>query len=326
VTRLTRRRLLLSAGALLLPAAARAQPAGRVYRVVYMTIFPPQPHTRYIDFLKRALRESGYVEGRNLVFEFRHVDGKTERLPELARNIAQSGPDVIVTAVNAQTRAAQQATRTIPIVMIVGTNVVQEGFVASLAQPGGNITGLTWDAGLAVITKRFEFLKEAVPGLSRVAVLWDPGQDAAAFRDEMAKAAAMARLEVIWLEVQEELEPLYAKAVREGAQALASGGGARLFRWRRQVAGLAAQYRLPDAHYDSAFVDAGGFMSYAPSLQGLFRRSAAYVDKILRGANPADLPIQQPTQFELVINLKTARTLGIDIPRPLLLRADRLVQ
>lgn len=326
MTQLTRRRLLLSVGVCLLPALARAQPAGRVYRVVYLTVFPPQPRTRYIDILKRGLRESGYIEGHNLVFEFRHVDGKTERLPELAREIAQSGPDVIVTGINAQTRAAQEATRTIPIVMIVGTNVVKEGFVASLARPGGNVTGLTWDAGLEVMTKRFEFLKEAVPGLSRVAVLWDPGQDAAAFRDEMAKAAAMAKLDVIWLEVQEELEPLYAKAVREGAQALASGGGARLFRWRRQVAELAAKYRLPDAHYDSAFVDAGGLMSYAPSLTGLFAGAAVFVDKILKGASPAMLPVEQPTKFDLVINLSAARKFGLDLPRSLLLRADRLVE
>jgi putative ABC transport system substrate-binding protein len=326
MTQFTRRRLLLSTGALLLPPAAWAQAADRVYRVVYLTTFPPQLRARYTDFLKRGLRESGYVEGRNLVFEHRHVDGRTERLPELAREIVRSGPDVIVTGINAQTRAAQGATRAIPIVMIVGTNVVEEGFVASLAHPGGNITGLTWDAGLEVLTKLFEFLKEAVPGLSRVAMLWDPGQDAGAFREELAKAAAAAELDVIWLEVRDDLEPLYATAVRKGAQALLTGGGARLFRWRRDVAELAAKHRLPDAHYDSAFVDAGGFMSYAPSLSGLFARAAVYIDRILKGANPADLPVEQPTQFDLVINLKTARALGLTVPSSLLLRADRLLQ
>ena len=138
--------------------------------------------------------------------------------------------------------------------------------------------------------------------------------------------ATAVDLEVIWLEVQDDLEPLYATAVREGAQALLTGGGARLFRWRRQVAELAAKHRLPDAHYDSAFVDAGGFMSYAPSLTGLFARAATYVDRILKGASPANLPVEQPTKFDLVINLKTAQALGLTVPRSLLLRADRLVE
>jgi putative ABC transport system substrate-binding protein len=329
VTRLTRRRLLLSAGALLLPAAARAQPAERVHRVAYLTLYRPQARNRYTDILLAALRELGYVEGRNLVFDYRHGDGDLGRMPEAAAAMVRGKPDVIVTPVNAYTRFAQQATRKIPIVMVVGTDVIKEGFVADLARPGGNITGLAWDAGLGVFSKRIEFLKEILPGLQRLAVLWDQGQDAAGFREIFASDAGAAGLSVVWLDVEKQeadLEPHFARAAREGAQALATGGGNRLFRRHKEVVALAAKYRLPDTHYDSLFVEAGGLMSYAPSLQGLFRRSAAYVDKILRGANPADLPIQQPTQFELVINLKTARTLGIDIPRPLLLRADRLVQ
>jgi putative ABC transport system substrate-binding protein len=328
MTHLTRRRLLLSAGALLLPAAARAQPAARVYRVVFFTLYRPQARNPYSDILRLALRELGYVEGRNLMFDYRHADGQVNRLPEVARKIARDNPDVIVTSVNAFTRVVQHATRTIPIVMVVGTDVIREGFVANLARPGGNITGLAWEAGIGIFTKRIEFLKEILPSLSRVALLWDQGQDAAAFRDVFQNDATAAGLQVIRLDMEKEeadLEPHFAKAVREGAQALATGGGHRLFRHHKRVVELAAKYRLPDTHYDSVFVEAGGLMSYAPSLQGLFRRSAVYVDKILRGARPADLPVEQPTQFELVINLATAKTLGINVPQALLLRADRLV-
>jgi len=329
VNAVSRRRLLLFAGALLLPAAARGQPAGQVFRVVYFTLYPPRAAYKYTDILLDALRELGYVDGRNLAFDVRHADGQVERLPAVAREIVRDEPDVIVTSVNAFTRIARQATSAIPIVMIVGTDVIREGFVANLAHPGGNITGLAWEADPGVFTKRIEFLKEILPGLSRVALLWDQGQDAAAFRGVFERDASEAGLSVIRRDMVKEeadLEPHFAKAMREGAQALATGGGNRLFRQHKRVVELAAKYRLPDTHYDSLFVEAGGLMSYAPSLQGLFRRSAIYVDKILRGAKPGDLPVEQPTQFELVINLKTAKTLGITIPQSLLLRADRLVQ
>lgn len=321
-----RRRLLLSTGAFLLSAAAWAQPAGRVYRVVYLTLYRPQARNPYTDFLKLGLRELGYVEGRNLAFEHRHADGQVERLPEVARDIVRSAPDVVVTGVNAFTRTMQQATRTIPIVMVVGTGVIREGFVESLSRPGGNITGLTWDAGIEVYSKRIQFLKEILPNISRVAVLWDQGQDAAAFRQVFQNDATAAGLTVVWLEMAEDLAPLFATAVREGAQALVTGGGTRIFRRRQEVAGLAAKYRLPDMNYDSAFVEAGGLISYAPSLQGLFKRSAVYVDRILKGADPAELPVEQPTKFDLVINRGRAEALGITLPQSLLLRADRLIE
>jgi putative ABC transport system substrate-binding protein len=210
--------------------------------------------------------------------------------------------------------------------MVVGTDVIQEGLVASLASPGGNITGATWDAtDSEVAVKRVEFLKEVLPGLSRIAGLLDTGQDAIAGTELLKKGAAAAGLEAVWLEAREDLEPLFATAARSGAQALLTGGGTRLFNWRRQVVQLAAKYRLPDAHYDSAFVQVGGLMSYAPSLAGLFAKAGDFVARILRGADPAALPVEQPTKFELVINLGTARTLGLNIPPSLLLRADRLV-
>ena len=329
MTRRDRRRLLLASAALLLPVAVRAQPAARVHRVVYLTLYRPRERNRYTDHLLDALRELGYVEGRNLAFDYRHADGRVERLPELAHAIVRDKPDVIVTGVNAFTRVAQQATRTIPIVMVVGTDVIREGFVTSLARPGGNITGLAWEAGRGVYTKRIEFLREVLPDLRRVALLWDQGQDAAVFRQVFEEDATAAGLQVIRLEMEKEeadLEPHFSRAVREGAQALATGGGTRLFRQHKRVVELAAKYRLPDTHYDSIFVDAGGLMSYAPSLAGLFRRSATYVDKILRGADPGTLPVEQPTQFDLVINLRTARALGLSIPESLLLRANRVIE
>ena len=329
MTRRHRRRLLLASAALLLPLAVRARPAERVHRVVYLTLYRPRERNRYTDHLLDALRELGYVEGRNLAFDYRHADGRVERLPELAHAIVRDKPDVIVTGVNAFTRLAQQATRTIPIVMVVGTDVIREGFVTSLARPGGNITGLAWEAGRGVYTKRIEFLREVLPDLRRVALLWDQGQDAAVFRQVFEEDATAAGLQVIRLEMEKEeadLEPHFSRAVREGAQALATGGGTRLFRQHKRVVELAAKYRLPDTHYDSIFVDAGGLMSYAPSLAGLFRRSATYVDKILRGADPGTLPVEQPTQFDLVINLRTARALGLSIPESLLLRANRVIE
>lgn len=325
MTHVARRRLLLAGAALLLPASARAQAAGRIYRVVYLTLYRPQARNPYTEHLRASLRDLGYVEGRNLAFEYQHADGQVSRLPQVAREIVASRPDVIVTGVNALTRVAQQATREIPIVMVVGTDVVKEGFVASLRRPGGNITGLTWDAGLEVFSKRIEYMHALMPDLSRVAVMWDQGQDASAFRDVLAKDTRAKGWSVAWLEYSEDLEPLFVQAAQQGAQALITGGGTRMFRHRARLAELAVRHRLPDFHYDSAFVEAGGLMSYAPSLQGLFRRSAIYVHRILRGARPSELPVEQPTQFELVINVKTARTLGLRLPDSLLLRADRLV-
>jgi putative ABC transport system substrate-binding protein len=304
----------------------RAQQAGRVFRVVYLGVNPAGPNQHLYSAFLEGMRGLGYSEGRNLVFEYRHVDGKWERLPELAREVADSKPDVILTGINIQTREARKATRTIPIVMTVGTGVVEEGFVASLARPGGNITGVTWDVGLEVMPKRFDFLKEAVPGLSRVAVLWDQGQDTAGFKDAIAQGGKAAGLTLIWIDYNDDHEQMFKAAVREKAQAIFTGGGARFFRHRKAIAELATKHRLPDTHYSGEFVEAGGLMSYAPNLPDLFRRAALYVDKILRGANPAELPIERPVKLDLWINLATARTLGLKIPQSLLVRADRVIE
>jgi putative ABC transport system substrate-binding protein len=317
---------MLTIGTLLAASFARAQTATKVHRVVWLGINPPTASQHLITALTEGLRSHGYVEGRNLIFEFRHADGKMERLPELAAEVARTRPDVLVTSTNPFTHAARRATQTIPIVMVVGTDVVNEGFVASLAHPGGNITGLTWDVGVVTMAKRFEFLKEAMPKLSRVAVLWDPGADAAAFESAIKEGAARSGLKLIWLRVTDDLETLFAETQRAGAQAIFTGGGVRLFRLRKEVVTLAARYRLPDTHYTAEFVDAGGLMSYAPNLPEMFRRAAVHIDKILRGAKPAELPVEQPTRIDLVINLKTAKALGLSLPNSLLVRADRVIE
>lgn len=317
---------MLTMSTLLAAPFARAQTATKVHRVTYLAANPPQWFQHLLTALTQGLRALGYVDGRNLVFEVRHAEGKMERLPEIAAELVRSKPDVIVTGTNPFTHAAKRATQTIPIVMIVGTDVVNEGFVASLARPGGNITGLTWDVGVVTMAKRFDFLKEALPKLSRVAVLWDPGADAAAFESAIKEGAASLGLKLIWLKVTDDLEALFAEAQRAGAEAIFTGGGGRLFRLRKEVVALAARHRLPDTHYSAEFVEAGGLMSYAPNLPDMFRRAATHIDKILRGAKPAELPVEQPARIDLVVNLKTARALGLSLPNSLLVRADRVIE
>lgn len=323
---LRRRHFMIATSALLVASLARAQTAGKVPRVGFLALYPPDGFQHLIAALMEGFRGHGYVDGRNLVFEWHHADGKVERLAEAALELARSRPDVIVTGTNPGTNAAKRATQTIPIVMIVSTDVVKEGFVSSLARPGGNITGLTWDVGLEIVAKRFEFLKEVLPKISRVAVLWDPGQDAAGFESVIKEGAASVGVKLIWLNVAEDLEPAFAEARRAGAQAIFTGGGARLFRLRKEVVSLAARYRLPDSHYSAEFAEAGGLMSYAPNVPDMYRRAANYVDKILRGAKPADLPVERPTRIDLLVNRTTAKALGLSLPQSLLLRAERVIE
>ena len=312
--------------------ALGAAPWGRrayaraVRRIGYLAISPLAAFAHGYEAFRDGLREFGYVEGKNVSIVFRSAEGRPERLPGLARELAQSDVELIVTPVNLITRELAKATTTIPIVMIVGTDVVGEGFAASLARPGGNITGLTWDVGYEVITKRFELLREAVPKATRIAVLWDPGQDAPVFREAVERRGAEVGATLIWPEMGDALGPVVGNAVQNRAQALFAVGGARLYRLRMELTALAASHRLPDAYFDAAFVEAGGLMSYAPSLVGMFRRAAVYVDKILQGQRPAELPIERPAKLELVLNLKTARALGLALPQSLLIRADRVIE
>jgi len=317
--------IVLSATALVAPIAL-GQPAGKVHRIGFLST-SGTGGGELRKALLDGLREHGYLEGRNLEVLLRHGEGKIERLPEAAAELVRAAPDIIVTSVNATTRAALKATKTIPIVMVIGTNVVEEGLVASLARPGGNLTGLTWAVGAkGQVAKRFEIVRELVPEVARIAALWDPGQDAASGRAALEEAAAAVGARLILLEFQDDLNALFRVAERDGAQALVTAGGGRMFRRRKDLVALAEKHRLADVHYVSDFVDAGGVASYAPSLIGNYRRAAAYVERILKGASPADLPAEQPARFELVLNLKAARARGLTLPMSLLLRADRVIE
>jgi putative ABC transport system substrate-binding protein len=322
-----RRQFLLAAGSVLVGAPrVHAQPAARIHRIGFLST-SGTGGAELRRALLDGLRERGYVEGGNLEVLLHHGDGKIDLLPEAARALVRATPDVIVTSINATTRAAMAATRTIPIVMTIGSDVVGEGFVASLAKPGGNVTGLTWGVDVTgQMPKRFEFVKETIPRVSRIAAFWDPGQDAAIGRAALEQGAAAVGARLILLEFQDDLEALFAAAVREGAQALITGGGGRMFRRRAELVALAAKHRLADVHYTSEFVEAGGLMSYGPSLPGNYRRAAAYVDRILKGARPADLPVEQPSRFELVVNLKAALARGLTLPPSILVLADRVIE
>lgn len=304
----------------------RCAGAQAVHRIGYLKLGPlAGDGADHRSAFLQGLRELGYVEGRNLAIEYRSAEGRPERLAEAAGALVRAKVALIVTDINLETRAARQAAGSLPIVMVVGTDVVAEGFVASLANPGGNITGLTWDVGFEVITKRFELLREAAPKATRIAVLWDPERSSPNLGRMIERGGEAVGAALVWIDAGRGLEAAFAEARRGGAQALFTGG-ARLFPQRRRVVELAALHRLPDAHYDSAFVEAGGLMSYAPNLVSMYRRAATYVGRILEGTKPADLPIEQPTKIELVLNLKTARMLGLAIPQSLLIRADRVIE
>jgi putative ABC transport system substrate-binding protein len=285
-----------------------------------------------IEVFRQALRELGYVEGQNLVIEYRWAEGQPERLPDLAADLVRLQVDVIVpSGGNLAIRAAQQAARTIPIVMVGASDPVAAGFVASLAHPGGNTTGLS------LLTpelhgRRLEILKEAVPQSTRVAVLANPGAAptlGATTTGNLTAAAQSLGLQLHIVEVRraEELNDAFAAMTRAGVDALyVLGDSLLLDGLRGRIADLAAQYRLPAIYNWRMNVDAGGLMSYGVSLVERYQRTAVYVDKILKGAKPADLPVEQPTKFELVINLKTAQALGLTLPPTLLFLADEVIR
>jgi putative ABC transport system substrate-binding protein len=282
------------------------------------------------DAFRQHLRDLGYVEGHNLVIESRYAEGRLERLPDLVAELVQLKVEVIVAGGSPAIHAAQHATRTIPIVMAASGDPVGEGFVASLARPGGNITGLSW-LWTELPGKRLEILKETVPQSARVAVLANPV--AATYASDMHNLTVAARalglhLHVVELRHPEEVDSAFAAMTREGADALIVVADALLLSpsLRGRIADLAATSRLPAMYSWKFFVEAGGLMSYGPSLPDMWRRAATYVDKILKGAKPADLPVEQPMKFELIINLKAAKALGMTMPPSLLLLADEVIQ
>ena len=308
---------------------AEAQQAGKVYRVGWLR-FSPRPPTgaTHIAF-RQKLRELGYVEGQNLIIEHRSAKRKPERYPVIAAELVRLKVDVIVTSPGPPgIRAAQQATRTIPIVMSgVRIDPVEAGFVVSLARPGGNITGLTQRAS-KLHAKRLELLKEAFPRISRVAVIWRPRDQKQSMKEVEAAGQALG-IQIQSVVVKRrwgDFESDFSAITRERSEGLLIGPSSFINRYRAYFREFTAKRGLPTIYSQSRFVDAGGLMSYGADRKHLFRRAATYVDKILRGTKPADLPVEQPTKFDLVINLKTANQLGVTIPPSILYRADKVIK
>jgi putative tryptophan/tyrosine transport system substrate-binding protein len=327
-----RRTFLAGTGVVLLatPLGAGAQQPGKVYRVGYMSVVSRQSAEPLMAIFLRALRDLGWIEGQNLLVEWRWADGKVERLSGFAAELAKLTADLIVAPQSDSALAAKRATRTIPIVHVVAGDPVADGLVTSLAHPGGNVTGLTATPSPEIVGKRLELLKEAT-GASRVAVLWNPARDypyiELALREVRASARVLGvQLQVLEARAPDQFEPAFAAMVRGKADALLTFEDSMFWLHRRRFAELEAKHRLPTMHDLREYVKEGSLMSYGPDLADLFRRAATYVDKILKGAKPADLPVEQPTKFDFVINLKAAKALGLTIPPSLLQRADEAIQ
>lgn len=325
-----RRTLVVSGGVALvaLPYIVAAQPTNKVVRIGYLTYGTAlSARNAQIEAFRQGLRDLGWVEGVNYVIEFRYGENRPERFPELAAELVQMNVDVIVAGTEPVISAAKRATRTIPIVMTAAADPVGAGLVDSLAHPGGNVTGVTLFAP-DLAAKRLQLLREAMPGLSRVAILWN-GDNPGKAREAQATQRAVEQLGMGFhpFEVHGP-EPGLERAfstIAAKAQAVIALGDTLMFVHRSQLQALAAKNRLPVIYEGRIFMDAGGLMSYGPDINDTNHRAAYYVDKIIKGAKPADLPIEQPTKIELVINLKAARALGMTIPQSLLLRADEVI-
>jgi putative ABC transport system substrate-binding protein len=314
-------------GLLAAPLATDAQQPLKIPRIGLLR--SGSPADPYVEAFRQGLRALGYVEGQNLIIEYRYAEGKLDRLSELAAELVRLKVDIIITSGEASIRAAKRTTRTIPIVMANSGDPVESGLVASLAQPGGNITGLS-ALSPELSGKALELLKETFPKLSRVAVLWNPANAAKVldFRESQVAAKALGvQLQSLEVRSPDDFDRAFGAAMRERAEALSVRADAVVtVVHRKRIVDLTAKNRLPAIYELTEFVDAGGLMSYGPSVSDNFRRAATYVDKILKGAKPADLPVEQPTKFELVVNLKTAKALGLTMPQSILLRADQVLQ
>ena len=330
----TRRRVVIALGAgALAPLASFAQPqAGKVYRIGYLAQGnpPDRAETGARDGFLQGLRELGYVEGRNLIIEYRWAELNFDRLPALAVELVQLKVDVIAAVATRAARAAKQATTTIPIVMTLSLHAVESGLVSSLAHPGGNITGMT---GMSdeLIAKRLELLKDAVPNLSRVAVLWNPVfynmKPEPQWRAiEIAAPRVGVTLHSVEVRAPNDFEGAFISMTRSRVNALLVFPDPLTLSHRERIAQLAAKQRLPTIYQDRESVEAGGLMSYGGSFFDTSRRAAAFVDKILKGTKPADLPVEQPTTFDMVVNMKTAKALGIKIPYSIMLRATKVIE
>jgi putative ABC transport system substrate-binding protein len=317
--------LILLAGARL----ADAQSAGDVRRIGYLSNTTLAGNRLLLEAFVEGLRDRGWIEGRNVAIEYRWAEGRPERLPGLAAELVRLKVDVIVTLGTPPSVAAKQATQTIPIVMVSAADPVRLGLVASLARPGGNVTGTSYDVELEVFGKQLELFKEMLPGLRRVAILsnaGNPTQEIAAGKVKVAAQSLGLQLQHLPVHRPTEFDGAFGAMRNKHADGLLVLVDAFFVLHRSRLAELAAKNRLPSMFGFRQFVDAGGLMSYGPSASELFRRTAGFVDRILKGARPADLPVEQPTRFELVINLGTAKALGLNVPQPLLLRADQVVE
>ena len=322
----------LAGGLVTAPLAAEAQQADKMARIGYLAFNLAAGDPRIREAFLQGLRDLGYVEGRNLLIEYRDAAGKTERFPALAAELVALKVDVIVAGGGTLAAlAAKQATTTLPIVFAAVGNPVAEGLVTSLARPGGNVTGLSL-VQQELVGKSLELLKQAVPEVSRVALLLKPDAMPDRAKKDRLNAADVAaralgvRLQVVEARGPEDFDRAFSDMTRARAGALAVLATPVFDSERRRLVDLAAKNRLPTVYSYRSYVEAGGLMSYGPDLADSFRRAATYVDRILKGARPGDLPVEQPTKFELVINLKTAKTLGLTIPPSLLQRADEVIQ
>jgi len=310
------------------PLAAGAQQPGKVPRIGFLGATSAFTEKSRIEAFRQGLHELGYVEGENIVIEWRWAEGKFDRLPVLAAELVRLNVEVIVTGGSTSSGAAKKVTTTIPIVMAQTNDPVGSGFVASLARPGGNMTGLSTFAP-ELSGKRLELLKEVVPKLSRVAVFGDsttPGNAQALKETELAARALKVQLRYLDILGPKDIETAFREASKGRADAVLVLGAPVLISPRRQIADLTVKNRLPAAYPVAEYVEDGGLMSYGVSVSDLYRRAATYVNKILKGAKPADLPVEQPTKFELAINLKTAKALGLTIPQSVLGRADQVIE
>jgi putative ABC transport system substrate-binding protein len=307
---------------------AEAQQPKKIPRIGYLGVLSASAAAGRIEAFRQGLRELGYVEGKNIVIEYRHADGKLERLPALAAELVRLKVDVIVAAGPTSTRPANEATATIPIVMVQDNDPVGNGFVTSLARPGGNITGLS-SLAPEISGKQLELLKEIVPRLSRVAVFrtsTTPGTAQALKEIELAAGAFEVKLQYLDVLDPKDLETVFRAASKGRADAILVLLSPVAASQRTQIADLAAKNRLPAMYPQSDYMDAGGLMFYGVSVTEMFRHAATYVDKILKGAKPADLPVEQPTKFEFIINLQAAKQIGLTIPPKVLARADKVIK
>jgi len=306
---------------LALSVSAQAQRATKVYRIGYLSAGSTSSEALRLEAFREGLRERGYVEGQNIIVEVRYSEGKPEKLADLAADLVRFKVDVIV-AGGTIIRAAKNATRTVPIVMLFTPDPVGTGYVESLARPGGNVTGLS---SMELGGKRLELFKEVFPKIRRLAVLWPAGSST--FGETQSAAQALG-LKIRPLEIQgpEDFGGAFAAATKERLDGLLTVASQFLTANRKRIVEFAAKNRLPAMYHNEDFIEAGGLMSYAPSLLDMHRRAATYVDKILKGAKPADLPVEQPMKFELVINLNTAKQIGVTIPPNVLARADKVIR